>query len=100
MNALLARSHLLGNTSLHEGFPNTFIRAWMRAVPVASLQVNPDGVLDRASVGICAGSEDELANAVRSLLQDKSHLERFGDAARRCALAQHSLLLTCGRSNN
>ena len=91
VNALLARSHLLVNTSLQEGFPNTFIQAWMRAVPVASLQVNPDGVLERESVGICAGSEDELANAIRSLLQDKSRLESYGETARRYALAQHSL---------
>jgi glycosyltransferase involved in cell wall biosynthesis len=60
VNELLARAHIYVNTSLFEGFANTFIQAWMRDVAVVSLHVNPDGVFDREGVGIHAGSEDEL----------------------------------------
>jgi hypothetical protein len=45
VNAQLAAGHLFVNTSKTEGFPNTFIQAWMRRVPTLSLDVDPDGIL-------------------------------------------------------
>lgn len=91
VNQLLARSHVFVNTSLQEGFPNTFIQAWMRRVPVVSLTVDPDNVLDREAVGIHARSENGLADAVRSLVTDPSLLRGFADRAQAYALSHHSL---------
>ncbi|HEY8518634.1 MAG TPA: glycosyltransferase family 4 protein [Gammaproteobacteria bacterium] len=90
VNALLARAHVLVNTSTQEGFPNTFIQAWMREVPVVST-FNPDDVLSREGVGIHARTEAELAAAVRALATD-SRL-RAELAARACsyAMTHHSL---------
>ena len=79
---LLGRAHILVNTSPLEGFPNTFIEAWMREVPVLSLQVNPDGVFDRDQNGICAaGSVDRLKSALGTLLDDRVLRERIGRRA-------------------
>src|SRR5690606_40570488 len=47
VNAYIARAKVLLNTSTVEGFPNTFLQAWARAVPVVSL-FDPDGI-DRKS---------------------------------------------------
>jgi glycosyltransferase involved in cell wall biosynthesis len=91
VNQWLARSHLLVSTSLQEGFPNTFIQAWMRQVPVVSLHVNPDNVLEREAIGLCVKSEDQLVDAVRALLLDPRRREQYGHSARRYALEHHSL---------
>jgi len=91
VNALLARAHIYVNTSLFEGFANTFIQAWMRDVAVVSLYVNPDGVFDRESVGIHAGSEDELARVVRRLIADASSRSGYVLRGRRYAAQSHSM---------
>jgi glycosyltransferase involved in cell wall biosynthesis len=79
---LLACAHVLVNTSPLEGFPNTFIEAWMREVPVLSLHVNPDGVFDDDYAGICAlGSYDRLRNALDTLLSDCGLRRRMGQRA-------------------
>lgn len=91
VNELLARAHVFVNTSLHEGFPNTFIQAWMREVPVVSLHVDPDGVLDREAVGVHAETEERLLQAVRMLVTDPVQRAEYAARARKHALLRHSM---------
>jgi glycosyltransferase involved in cell wall biosynthesis len=91
INRLLAGAHIFVNTSVSEGFPNTFIQAWMRAVPVVSLSVDPDGVLQRERIGFRADSAQGLEAAVRRLLVEPGLRAEYGERARRYALATHSL---------
>jgi glycosyltransferase involved in cell wall biosynthesis len=91
VNELLARAHVFVNTSLHEGFPNTFVQAWMREVPVVSLQIDPDDVLDREAIGIHARTEDSLAQSVRLLITDPVKRAQYAARARRYAMARHSM---------
>jgi glycosyltransferase involved in cell wall biosynthesis len=79
---LLARAHVLVNTSEFEGFPNTFIQAWLREVAVASLGVNPDGVFDADEYGICAGgSYERLRRGLQRLISDPVLRNRIGQRA-------------------
>ena len=92
VNALMAESHLLVNTSQHEGFSNTFIQAWMREVPVLSLSVNPDNLLDDgSSIGYCAsGNYHRLLERVKNLLDEPDRIQDMGRKSRQYALESHS----------
>jgi glycosyltransferase involved in cell wall biosynthesis len=91
VNRYLAQGHILVNTSVAEGFSNTFIQAWMRGVPVVSLGVNPDNVLDKFSLGYSASSFDELKQLVVRLISDEPLRSALGENARKYAIQYHSL---------
>ena len=81
VNALYARARLLLNTSDVEGFPNTYLQAWARGVPVVSV-FDPDGVIEREGLGIAAPSPAQLPAAVRYLLREPLAWRAMSDRCR------------------
>jgi glycosyltransferase involved in cell wall biosynthesis len=68
-NELYGRASVLVNTSDVEGFPNSYLQAWMRGVPVVAL-LDPDGIIAREGLGVAVSSPGDFTRAVRSLLDD------------------------------
>ncbi len=91
VNENVAKSHILVNTSLYEGFSNTFIQAWMRQVPVASLNVNPDNVFDNEFLGMCAnGSYEVLRESIERLVSNDKLIGEMGAKAQQYANEHYS----------
>lgn len=75
------RARVFLNTSSVEGFPNTFLQAWTRAVPVVSF-FDPDGLVQQRQLGCAANSLDEMREAIGSLLTDDARRDGIGKRAR------------------
>ena len=75
------RARIFLNTSSIEGFPNTFLQAWIRGVPVVSF-FDPDGLIRRLQLGQVAASVDDMRESIRGLLDVHVYRENVGRRAR------------------
>jgi glycosyltransferase involved in cell wall biosynthesis len=75
------RARIFLNTSSIEGFPNTFLQAWIRGVPVVSF-FDPDGLIRRLQLGHVAASLDDMRESIRGLLEVDVYRENIGRRAR------------------
>ncbi|MDX1909024.1 MAG: glycosyltransferase family 4 protein [Bacteroidia bacterium] len=73
----LSQARILVNTSDFEGFSNTFIEAWLRGVPVASLRVDPDGMISREGLGLIEPDLDKVSAAIQHLMEDNARWEQL-----------------------
>ena len=81
-SSLYGRARLLLNTSDTEGFPNTYLQAWIRGVPVVTL-IDPDGVIGREGLGIAVRNPDQLPGALASLLGSRASWQAASERCRR-----------------
>ncbi len=89
VNEYVARTRVLLNTSDIEGFPNTFLQAWARKVPVVSY-FDPDGIIQARGLGFRPDDEADMCDALQKLLGDDTKRIDIGEKAHAFALTQYS----------
>ena len=75
------RARVFVNTSLNEGFPNTFLQAWSRGVPTLSI-VDVGARLDGNPVGAVCADTDAMERQLRLWLHDTAAWEIQSDRVR------------------
>jgi glycosyltransferase involved in cell wall biosynthesis len=89
VGALFSRAKIFLNTSQIEGFPNTFLQAWVRGVPVVTF-FDPDSLVKQRQLGRTAAHLDDMVDAIQTLLNDDGERHRAGERSRAYAVAQFS----------
>lgn len=94
---VVARCHIMLQTSRSEGTPVSLIQGMAAARPFVATNVG--GVIDMAGSGrfgiVCAENADDLSNAVLELVADPLRRRRMGEAARAQALEAFSSERLC-----
>lgn len=73
MPALYRRASILVNTSTREGVPNTFIEAADAGLALATLGVDPHGMIRKSGAGVCAdGDLEKLSGEIARLHSDEN----------------------------
>jgi len=92
MDDYFRKAKIFVNTSTQEGFPNTFVQAAKNGVPICSLNVNPDGMLDKYNIGYCAtGEMKKLINNATAILHDTDKWQRMSQDAFKYAEENHNI---------
>jgi glycosyltransferase involved in cell wall biosynthesis len=89
VNEYFLRAKVFLNTSDSEGFPNSFLQAWVREVPVISF-FDPDSIIGTREFGVSPDSQDQARAAIRRLLGSEEVRKTIGTRAREYVAGKHS----------
>lgn len=91
VNKLLEQSHVLINTSVDEGFSNTFVQAWLRKVVVISMNSNPDYILTNLGIGYLSETKNKVVEILEILLENKLLLGEMAEKSYKYATKYHDI---------
>lgn len=80
VNEFYERARVYVSTSEIEGFPNSYLQAWVRGTPVVAY-FDPDGLIAREGLGVAVSNQAELIGAIRTLTTD---VKSWREASQRC----------------
>lgn len=86
------RARVFIGTSDHEGYPNTYIQAFLGATPIVSLNVDPDGIIQKNGVGYYAdGNITTMISQINLLLDNDSIYNQSSSAAKAYVQKNHDI---------
>lgn len=92
METLFKEAAVLINTSVFEGFPYAFLQAGKFGVPILSLEVDPDGFIQRYHCGMVAmGKKDRLLEELKELMDNPELRRMYSKNIRDYVESRHEL---------
>lgn len=75
--SFLSNAYCLLNTSLYEGFPNTYLESISVQTPIITRKItDPDNIISSFRLGICVDSFDEIPPVIKNVVNKKY---KYGD---------------------
>ena len=87
---VIANAALLLCTSDEEGFPNTFMQAWVSGTSIVTLKVDPDNIIEKVGLGEVSRSVDVAIANIKALIASPDRREEVALRARRYISENHN----------
>jgi glycosyltransferase involved in cell wall biosynthesis len=89
VNYYFLKTKVFINTSESEGFPNSFLQAWVRSVPVISF-FDPDGIIVNEGIGLSPVDHLEMVEEVKKIFCSYDLRKKIGEKARKYVMKRYS----------
>jgi glycosyltransferase involved in cell wall biosynthesis len=89
VNDYFATAKVFVNTSDIEGFPNTFLQAWIHGTPVVSF-FDPDNIIEKKGLGFSPADLEEMIHIVDELILNENKRIEMSRRVREYALENYS----------
>ncbi|MEO0201512.1 MAG: glycosyltransferase, partial [candidate division WOR-3 bacterium] len=85
---VMAKSKVYVNTSVNEGFPNTFLESWYYKTLIIAFDADPDGVIAKG-LGIKVKTLDEATSVIKDFNKNPQRYEKIIQRAYNYVLENH-----------
>jgi glycosyltransferase involved in cell wall biosynthesis len=82
---------VLVNTSISEGFSNTYIQSWLRGVPTVVFGADPSNVITDNNLGYSIGKVSEASHKITELFSDEELYIKLSKNVYDYAMNQHTI---------